>query len=379
MQFNTKSWHARLYLRAYVHDRRRWLDPRLILNPPPEEHKLLAALEHERNSKPMSLADLKAWNTAYNAAFEAYELACKQQAAEQSAELSRQVLEQFEQRRLALCPYFWKVVSALLIYTCIMRPINAFTGMMVRFFGRIARPVGVLCALGFAFSVGYGLGSLGVYTAAEAPRYLAERQVKQKHEEKMEALQEVQEAQQAHLDAELKAFEETVKQKREAAQRAWKIEHAEEIKQREAIHAAWVAARQAETEAAEAAEFRKNLPGNLKAVAYIVAGCVLLFVFCVWILPALGRGLLILEELPWLLMALCFIWLEQNPRRKAFLERLDLWLTRWSTRRARWRQARKETWELFAAMAKATKERVCPFIEFVDTKEGSKGSEGGGV
>ncbi len=353
MHIKVNTWHLRIFLQAYVHDRR-WLDAGNI-DPEVVQTELLEAVAYrefqneyyqmssdQRCSKAM-MSKYETFRKAYEEAFENWH---GEQEKIHTAKMSREVHERLNAGRMSLCPYFWSVVSALVFYYGFIRstrPVRQAFGRMVP-----ALVTALLILFGSGLVGGLGYGVYRIVNTVPSPSSLVASFKNEYREYKEDQKKSAEYSAQRALEHEAweKAFPDSVELLRLQAEKNQQL-----LKEQEAH------------ERAERWEGRKS---EMKEFGALIA---------ILIIGILSFGLA-LALIYWALRL--FIWgirflvpilnpaVERLSFKNAPEDGLRAWLVREFRRlKDQWagfRRFSKETYELIAAFAKAKKERVCPYL-----------------
>lgn len=138
------SWHAKLYLRAYVEDRT-WLDPSHADEFASEAYA--AGLPEQDAVDAFTKANPTVWrgegeagaelDRLYHAAALARDAWCERKFATYSAEKSAEIRQKFFSGKTSLCPYFWSVVYAIVAYYGVVLISRRVAGLMKQFIDQI--------------------------------------------------------------------------------------------------------------------------------------------------------------------------------------------------------------------------------------------------
>ncbi len=343
MKIRANAWHLKVFLQAYVNDRY-WLDIGTV-NPSEEcqtpETVAFEEFEKEYRKLPyqerFSQENQKKLEELATASQKAFAEWYRDQQTIYTTNKSREVSERIYSGKMSLCPYFWRIVSALVFYYMLIRATRPFRNFFNKIAEGLATAVGVTIIAVIISVVGYGIYSIHDQIPTPADVVVSVKQsVKEYKQSKI---------QQQAAEAEQKIIE----QQNTQARIAWEQKHPEEV-----------ARERAEREEFDRLRSQQNWQDFKEfaiTIGYLVLGVI---VVVSSLLAILGIVYLMGKVLEWL--AHRFDWgktiITEKPP-SAF----RLWLTKVLEQL---RLFIKDTKELVIAFAKAKKERVCPFLEVVD-------------
>lgn len=150
-QIFSDSWHARVYLQAYVNDRT-WIDPS---HPGAfwDESQGIDLPEREAFWKFQEANPYSSWRDGesgeeFRGLFRSWNKArkawCDVKLASYSTEKSAQIRSRLFSGKTSLCPYFWSVVYALVVYYGLVRGARWLFKSLSRAFTVALRPVHVV-------------------------------------------------------------------------------------------------------------------------------------------------------------------------------------------------------------------------------------------
>ncbi len=340
MQIRVNEWHLRVYLQAYVYDRS-WLDIGRIdstqCNAPEVEafeafeKQLIDLPEEERYSK--ETQDRR--EELSDAAHLAYIAWREDEKAKYTAAKSREVKERLDSGRMSLCPYFWSVVSALLFYYGIVRS----TRPIRKFVSRIADGILVTVSLTLVAGVFIFIGQSIYSVRSEIPNpsdiVTGVSQLVQEHRQE----QAIEHAEQV--------AEQSYNQRRAQEDAIWRQQHPDEALAEQQAQAQYDRLQRARNWQA----FKDDMQELGIYVGCIALAGILLYLF--------GKGLC------WL--AKRFDWdapAQPKPARSPSAFRL-----RFAKALEPVGRFIADTKGLILAMAKAKKEKVCPYLEIVTSNQ----------
>lgn len=385
MKIRKDAWHLRLYRRAYIEDRGWTSVPEPVFQEWWQHHNsdptIQACLAMMRSGEvefggwqDWSAEDVEEVGRWLEAAHETYEQArvnwFASKRTEYHAARAAELRERLERERMSLCPYFWSVVAAVVIYSAVVRPWRWLCGTLARPFQFAVAALGVAAILAIVGGIGYGFWSArcvfvsagrGIANGVVAIPTVPGRMGDWAYERKLKTERDAQiEEQHAQWRREHERQEREAARKREEAARIawaqWAQEHPNEAQRSKERDRTWAMMMRAHDAARtlEDLKFWAGVLGKIVGVGVAVAVAVMYF----------GR----LVDLV-LALFVYFVFIkfgEETERGRRFFERFEAWLERQRQRRMAFTRVVSDTWELIAAFTKATKERVCPFITVVD-------------
>lgn len=344
MKIRKNAWHAKLYLEAYASNRRTWLDGDLgfeadyIMN---KSHDQWVMREHT-------------WETIVD------HLSCVR---------ADQVREQFLKGRLALCPYFWSVVAAVFIYT----PLS-FLAKMWAAIGATVNTVVLwtsVSVVAAALIVGAGVMvyEVGGYLIALPAEYAREREAERLRVEAAEAWDAANKAQWAETFR--LRQEENARWEREhpAEAAAMKLEAEQKAAADKLEAEQYLARAKVQNEYYEQEQSRRfwaSLRAGTLEFGKFVGYLILIIGGIVALLLAAEPAYNIVSFVPYLPLLAIYVVLYQLDKSERG-RRINAWIERRHQNMVRAIGSAKrflaDTWELCYAMAKASKEQVCPFLQ----------------
>ncbi|KKR98422.1 MAG: hypothetical protein UU49_C0017G0001 [Candidatus Magasanikbacteria bacterium GW2011_GWC2_41_17] len=420
MKLSRHAWHLKLYQRAYIEDRSLWLGvPTNTVCAWDEEwrqkrddaevERLLASIKKfEELWRSMNYgevpdtttwAELETLQTAYHQdCRKFYDLRrawFTQKSTEYHAQRAAELRERLESGRMSICPYFWSVVFAVALYAMCVRPMVWFGQTMTKILGRVARPAkilaltaticvivssGIICrsaiwdwASYVASGMAHGVGQAAIWVV-EAPgnlgQWAAQKKVQQHYEaittreyEEYERRWSKRRAEEQRRDWTKTIIEHDIERKEQiASARASQEEKAHQQK-RDQKYKLWHEAQRKKGEAEDSARIIGSIKTTSSYLAIGLAGIAALILFFMYF----GR---LVDFVLAIFAYLVFIKIGETERGKRFfnwLERtMDEWYAQWKKFWNAVTNVIRDTWQLIHAFGKATKERVCPFIQIVD-------------
>jgi hypothetical protein len=355
MNLRQSAWHCRLFLHAFAQDRG-WLEWFRNVTLPKDEprevrylqrfERTYGAMKVEQQEHPKVQQRLFELNQA---ADRARERQYQEARAQQVTARSQTVRDRLMSGRMSLCPYFWSVVSAVLIYGLICLPTAWFFQRALPFFGRVIIVLMLVLLIGSVTYYSFkNRGQVPVITQAVTADL---REVK--------ARWDAESAYNRQLAAE--------EQHRKLAAAQWAKQHPDEVRsEREAAAAARRV--QAEAERRAAAQEWKQFWADLRPLVGIVLAAGVVGIVALILAIQLLKWLLC--GLGWLLMipidATVNLWrFLSGPEdgRTSWIGRGWIWFRTGAVQR--WTGVVRflgETKELIWAFWQAKKERVCPYL-----------------
>lgn len=405
MRIKKSAWYYRLFEAAYIRNRG-WIDwfTLTVDSSDLPEYQQMEALKRSFNYD-YTAGVLDAHVAMYyrEVVVPACEAASERREQEIAAERANKVRERLEGGRKSLCPFFWSVVIAVVVYLPITA-VDRVTGWIVGLIQRNVRRIGWAAAACGVLLTSYGATTLIIGNASDIAsipnaisRWHRERQEQLRLEEERERQQlEAEELERRTAAAQQRAYEEQQRAHEEWL-RKWQLEHPEEVRLQAELeakrHAEWEDDYQRRLEAVARADARRHERereetiammkafgiGAFKLLLYILGAWSLLkFLFkrmlMPWVFPAIewlfiriGRGLDFLFDHAILIpIVLVMIWMGNSKWLRGLLHFLgrisDVVRRGWIAVR----EFYQDTRDLVVAMIKATKERVCPFLEPVN-------------
>ena len=340
MKIKKDTWHAKLYMYAYVNDRE-WVNGDVQVPIHDDIPELVELREFKKKTEYIFNDEqfLKAHEVRKTKYEAAYKSACVELLKLAKAERAKEVEEQFLGGRLALCPYFWKVVAACFIYTLFVRPERWAAEICGRNAKRIGwATCGVLALIGGVIveQIGEAAVEYGQSLPDRIPAYL-----KQRAQEK---------AYEANLERQEKANEELYQQERKAEEADNRACAAIYNTEQDKIKATWAHEKWEEV----------TKPWLLAWSWSLLAGIGLLFIayrFLRWFWSAFGERILLTVDF----LFLVFIAVSID-----VVSEITVWRRLMSFLRSACRVL-KDTWALGSAMFDAVyRKHLCPYLDFVE-------------